>query len=153
MPSRAESIDGASERETDFSSPIRFDRARMRDEKLFVRLRPKRRLHSIRSERASEREERARAREYVVGLRTLFSRYFHLPRSLAPSLPLSPAAFHIGFGYAAAAKRKRGTKGEGGGGAMNRSQEFGIGTNSPSRLVLCFLMSDMEGKERNTRCI
>ena len=36
---------------------------------------------------------------------------------------------------------------------MNRSQEFGIGTNSPSRLVLCFLMSDMEGKERNTRCI
>ena len=70
-----------------------------------------------------------------------------------PSLPLSPAAFHIGFGYAAAAKRKRGTKGEGGGGAMNRSQEFGIGTNSPSRLVLCLLMSDMEGKERNTRCI
>ena len=151
MPSRAESIDGASERETDFSSPIRFDRARMRYEKLFVRLRPKR-LHSIRSERASEREEKARAREYVVGLRTLFSRYFHLPPFPAP-FPLSPAAFHIGFGYAAAAKRKRGTKGEGGGGAMNRSQEFGIGTNSPSRLVLCFLMSDMEGKERNTRCI
>ena len=142
MPSRAESIDGVSESERDFSSPIRFDRARMRDEKLFcpasAEAAP---FNSIRaSERAIGEGEGERA---SGGTKDPFQPIFS-PPSLPPFSPA--AAFHIGFGYAAAAKRKRGTKGEGGGGAMNRSQELGIGTNSPSRLVLCFLMSDMEGK-------